>query len=243
MRIKTITQLRAVEAKQASRAIDAMQKRATYHLELVGRIRGGETTGDRQLDFAYMLAGSSNIQEGLKYYNFELELMAHPGELLVLETTWEVDLVKRIHAVRPQFESMYGFTAHETAYVVGVISKEPRLGCSTKGALQLPIDRLLLLYERPSGSGLNFKEIEESVVSISDLGSKFWQWMPEKDNYLVGNGEVIEKLPNKLRWSYSSYLGDAANPLELIFSALGIEHFDADGQGVLGVPDPAAEVS
>lgn len=222
---------------------EAANRRASNALtEICDRIRKGETTEDRQLDLALILKGDTDRKSGLIYLEFEQELQQHPGELVMINTSWEDEIV---HYFSPVEHSP---TRTKYAHFIGVISDNPILGCTEGAMLMLPIDRLIVLNthslntaQEGGAEGVNMGDF--------DLGSHYWNWIP-KDNggltplessHFVGSKRVVEILDSEgpdLGGDFGlSDLG--LKPEEKLSSrvliALGFEHFDEGGQGVLPV--------
>ncbi|MEK7170983.1 MAG: hypothetical protein AAB774_01595 [Patescibacteria group bacterium] len=227
----TINELLAENGKAQATIHKTQLRQQAIQKKLIERIRKGETTDDRQLDLALAICRSVDRDKGQNYLELEQQLQAHPGELVLIGTSWEEDMIK--HCFSPP--GWHSPTTTEYAYVVGLISMQPALKYDQEGrsGLLLPLEKMLLL--RPNFSmEEEVESVKDSVLPVAELGVHFWTWQPNTTNYSVGNEKVLRRLETICLCS-ACYQGYQPNEL---LRAFGIEHFQDDGQGVLGEPNP-----
>lgn len=233
------------QAQQAqAEEIEAQKRLVNAKKALRKAIVQGGTTDDRQLDLAIVLMDKLNRDDGVLWSEFERTLRQNPGQLLMITKSWQEGMVKHIIDTGCRHGEMT-----VRAHIVCVVSKvDPILSFEKEfGNAMLPIDRYIVVQEEADKWPAvvecpNPVSLLEMVTSLP--GMHMMLYPPKSENYVVGTEAVMKKLEAYL-YRLTLSAGRDRNPTQEIMALLGIEHFGADGQGVLGVsgvettPEPA----
>ncbi|MEK7202303.1 MAG: hypothetical protein AAB669_02145 [Patescibacteria group bacterium] len=198
--------------------------------QLVELLSQGDTTGSRQLDLAILAKRSLDEAIGLPYYEFEQELQAHPGELVVMKQTWQEPTVR--YCMDPGHSVP---TRPVSEYLFGVIREAENVDVLGAAGLYSYLETAVILRRDDYQLG----EVLAAPFSMLSFVSPLGGWKPSSDpkNYCVGNTEVAEEM-TKFRYSICSFASNGEELFSMVCRALGVEYVGDDGQGRLGIPDP-----
>lgn len=234
----TLDELLQTHRSKKSSAESASTEANTALTELRNRLIAGETTGDRNLDFAIVFEGVPDPEKGKGFSELEQRFQAHPAEAALIVASWEEDLIKYCIGHPGQHIP----TTIEYAYILGIISQEPVLSWSEYGRLQLPILRAMVVDLRDASVKYPVREFQNAEVAPFELHREIrfgLGRLPGEEDLIIGTEQVTTQLLEGLPGGATlRYLKEDGRQLWISnhFAALGLETFDQEGQGRLGMP-------
>ena len=207
--------------------------------ELRNRLIAGEATDNRAADMALIFECDFDPEKGKKYTDLEARFQAHPGGVFLLQVSWEEDLVRYC---MPPIGGHGGMTHTAHAYILGIVSLEPKLSWSERGGLELPIHRAVAVELNNPKITSTVQEFARGSTAPGALHHELlWGLakIPGEGGLIIGTEEVLNVLSGGGEMSLWRLQGEEAKKLWISnhFAALGLESFDIEGQGRLGIPD------